>query len=1737
MAANTTPPTSHPEAIIERDEGQFRLRHSDPNDHIWKTVRDTGAFYEAEFLDALGKDLKAGDLVLDVGANIGNHAIYFAGVCDARVIAFEPNPAALTLLKENIAANGLRRRIQVKDYALGSEAGQADFDRSVAASNLGAVRLTMAKDGEAKVRRLDDVDLPAAPRLIKIDAEGMDFDVLRGAETLLKEHQPIVAVEAGNRKNYNEIADFLGELGYIRRESLNYTPTHIFVAVGKTKATQFNRHVARELGGAYVDMATARASVDQRLSRVNWRLSNVENANAKAPAELEAALAAKKAEILSASQEVTATLAADVQRVEASIADVVKTLDKQFTDTHGELAQHKTGLASLAAQLGTLEKATADQRAALAVNVKQLGADIETRFNGASEDYRLGQEAVQRISMRVRELQSALARVADHVGQVTQSVDTRFHETAASLRSQGDAASIIRTKVAELGESLKQVSANLGAVEASIDQRFNETRDDLKLAAEANRLISSRIHGLESGLLDLGSSVADIGTRLDQTRAEMDAGLRRAASQNEVLASAFGTLDESVTARLTTVDAKVDIGNETINRRARDLQTGLTLLNERFEQASQRATAAEQETSSRIAESREAFQAGFGELRKVVADNLDAARTRIEQSEQVSATHFGNLKQHLTDAVKTIETRFETATSALAAGQVNLLDGLGRIDGKLDSRLNALDNQLGRRLTAMEAGLSSIKAAQAHSDTRAERMETDILAGLEISSRVGLWVDRKIEDAEASLAARIADATEQFRQKLAVELRATAEAQLESVGKAVADIMLELDRRQPDPLLPPTPPRRRIDFDDPEGRASMLAPPRAPAVMRPTHVAHEAAAASAPAVAGAEAVKPVARAAAAIRKIDLNAISGEQLAAVDLTTMWKGQGWPQSGSTLQDGGVVQYADGAHWPGFVTAKHPAKSGGVIRVTVEVSDCQPGTNLVARVRNDRDEQCGPDVPLTKGVNVFRVFAPERTRSIKVYALVRPPTSGGSFTIKSIKIDRLDGDEHQRAVRAVVGQPVLASMASIPSRRRMLLDCVNSLLAQCDRVRIFLNNYPDVPDFLNHPRIDVRRSQDWDDRGDAGKVFWIDRDREAGYRLVTDDDLLFPPDFSETMCGKVQAYDNRAIFCTHGVLLRQPVRQYYDPDSRAATFHFARQLDTDVTVHIGATNAMCFHSTAVDMKWSDFSYCNSADIWISLYAQRNRLPVLAASRLQGWVRENTHDAPDDTIYNHSRKRTKSRMDSSLVQDAALRHAAPLTLQPTHRPKLGLAVVVEDVVGLKAFIDGWMAARSAQADWVISLIPATSVETFREAIGNMVIEHETHLFDSEASLDDRIHAARQLAASLGVQATLYVTEKMRFPKAGWEAAVFSPEDAADALLMLRDRAEGGLAVAPFNVRDAHLGKAFVERAREHFALPRATAGADMLKMTGNTSPATASLLSGVFISPSIRAPAVFRKGRKPMGRRINDVFERVVVLNLDRRPDRWAQAQHQLEQAGITAERFSAVDGSVPEVDTEYQEYAALPLIMTPQGQRELRFSEDFYIRPESQAARIAHLEQRSGRKAVASRGAWGYLKSYRTILEQAMKDQVESLLVFDDDVLMHTRTAELFEAASRQLPEDWLLLQLGTLQYNWKTPWFEPVSENLYRTRGSAIGSHAVGIRFDMMPYLLDHASRMDMPFDVGALSAATHAFSDRSFITLPNIAIQRLGAGSDINTSDYQKQTDIAEIAKTYRWNLGDYFPDA
>jgi FkbM family methyltransferase len=159
---------------------------------------------------------------VDVGANIGNHALYFAIIRGATVHAFEPNPVALEYLNANVGANGAD--VHVHAVGLSDADGRGEI---APAEDLGMARIEQKDSGEVELRSLDSYGLPAAPRIavLKVDVEGGEARVLVGALETIRTHRPIIAMEAPDE----EAAHLMRSLGY-RRFPLWFcwTPTYVF---------------------------------------------------------------------------------------------------------------------------------------------------------------------------------------------------------------------------------------------------------------------------------------------------------------------------------------------------------------------------------------------------------------------------------------------------------------------------------------------------------------------------------------------------------------------------------------------------------------------------------------------------------------------------------------------------------------------------------------------------------------------------------------------------------------------------------------------------------------------------------------------------------------------------------------------------------------------------------------------------------------------------------------------------------------------------------------------------------------------------------------------------------------------------------------------------------------------------------------------------------------------------------------------------------------------------------------------------------------------------------------------------------------------------------------------------------------------------------------------------------------------------------------------------------------------
>lgn len=143
---------------------------------------------------------------VDVGAHVGVYTVRAALELrgSARVLAFEPNPAARAQLLENVRLNGAGN-VVVSDAAVGATGGRASLhvpatpDPSF--SSLDAGRFAEGEPVEVEVTTVDDAVARhgIAPAFVKIDVEGREVDVVRGMERTLAEHRPELLVEVNER--------------------------------------------------------------------------------------------------------------------------------------------------------------------------------------------------------------------------------------------------------------------------------------------------------------------------------------------------------------------------------------------------------------------------------------------------------------------------------------------------------------------------------------------------------------------------------------------------------------------------------------------------------------------------------------------------------------------------------------------------------------------------------------------------------------------------------------------------------------------------------------------------------------------------------------------------------------------------------------------------------------------------------------------------------------------------------------------------------------------------------------------------------------------------------------------------------------------------------------------------------------------------------------------------------------------------------------------------------------------------------------------------------------------------------------------------------------------------------------------------------------------------------------------------------------------------------------------------
>ena len=194
--------------------------------------------------------LRPGDTFWDIGANIGWFSLFASKIVGSRgkVFSFEPSPDVFSLLSANIRGLSSIRAIQcgvgnadtVAAFAAHGVSNSSSFVEAVTKINCSPE--TPIRKVEVKIRKVDTLvkDIGAVPRLAKIDVEGFELEVLKGAADLLSSgtdrpnllveiHPPQLNLSGGSDAQFFQ---FLREHGY-EWEVIDCNPNSLYTIIAK----------------------------------------------------------------------------------------------------------------------------------------------------------------------------------------------------------------------------------------------------------------------------------------------------------------------------------------------------------------------------------------------------------------------------------------------------------------------------------------------------------------------------------------------------------------------------------------------------------------------------------------------------------------------------------------------------------------------------------------------------------------------------------------------------------------------------------------------------------------------------------------------------------------------------------------------------------------------------------------------------------------------------------------------------------------------------------------------------------------------------------------------------------------------------------------------------------------------------------------------------------------------------------------------------------------------------------------------------------------------------------------------------------------------------------------------------------------------------------------------------------------------------------------------------------------
>lgn len=1184
------------------DGRRIELALPEHKDYIAEAITGSHAFYESDLLQSLRALLQPGDLVLDVGANIGNHTVFFATVAECSVISYEPMTEALALLRENIRLNRISSRVTVRPVAVGGTTGHAAI-LSADKENLGATRLASDESGAIQLVSLDGESFPKKVRLIKIDAEGMDADVIRGATELLRKSRPFVVCEAAGELEYAQISKLLLDAGYVAVGVFCATATYLFVPASTEDEIRdalksgwahsiFEYQALRALAVQHRETRKTVIKHTDNLHAIHERLSTLQSSH---DAALQRAGEALEKLIGVESRGNDLSRQAELLQAHANESAVALDSYRRLVEEGGR--ETRDSVNSLQREIHAL--------GGLSDGLKhRFEQSVRAMHDRMTEERDLRAQAVSVVTLlqeQIRTIIQADAKRQEDIARIEADGRSAAKDVQAALErrldeSHGKALEELDSKIRELSDAMATSrEANAEQIRTIIQWDAQRQEDIVRIEADAR-----------SAAKDVQSALE---LRLDESHGK---ALGELNSKFRELSDAMATVREA--------NARLQADNQVLQARTREVSGDLEALRSAEHHSAQVMHASHLSAMTSIRSEIERLGAA-----------LVASSAQIAVERSTAASHVGRLEQALRDLAGELRREREARRVDEASLQHQIEYVNGRHDallrGRMFGTLNRVKRIFGafRRDPAKETPQQIIPATPADAPVwpvevrpqpRMQRRRDGLAAAAHpVSPEPLVSVVMTTYNSVAHVARAIRSMLEQDhpRIELIVVDDASTDAtvqelrRLEAADARVRVIASALNRgtywSKNKGVLAAT--GELITFMDSDD------------VCEPSRISKQ--------VAALRGKGLVASTCNYVRKLPngeivLNRGLAERVALISL--MVKRQVF----------GEVGYFDSIRTSADDEMVERLKLAYGRKALVNVAE----PLYVAQLREESLSTEAGNANNLSATESTAFLSAARLHFQRCYQAWHSHVSkAGAVPYVPFPVTNRPFEVHGKLrieERRFFDQPVMGFMASFPARQQKLRLAVESLLPQLDRLYIYLNGYDEVPEFLLDERIVAIPAAKISDLRDNGKIFHM-ADAPEGYFLTVDDDIEYPHDYAEHLVRSIEEYDRRSIVGVHGVILEQPLTRYFSPNRKV--FSFKHALAADEPVHLLGTGTVAFHSSSLRPTLDMFPSTGMADVWMAIAAKRMGVRMVAVRRPAGWLRPITFAGESDpTLFDEFRE-----------------------------------------------------------------------------------------------------------------------------------------------------------------------------------------------------------------------------------------------------------------------------------------------------------------------------------------------------------------------------------------------------------------------------------------------------------------------------------------------------------------------